>query len=620
MYNNSNGYRSNPKYDAYTNRNYNNGNGVMKPNDYNKKDQSSNGENLSDVIWNAETLVPFKKEFYNPSETWNAEDLREFSLQKEITCKGNNIPRPMQNFNEGLPEYILQEVRRQGFEKPTAIQAQGFSIALSGRNLVGIAKTGSGKTLAYVLPALVHLKAQAPVKQGEGPVVLVLAPTRELAQQIQTVATDFGSRIRVNNTCIFGGAPKVNQMRDLQRGVEIVIATPGRLIDFLERGVTNLKRCTYLVLDEADRMLDMGFEPQIKKIMGQIRPDRQVLMWSATWPKEVKNLAEEYLHDYIQVNIGSTNLSANHNILQIVDVCDETEKENKLLKLLTEISSELERKTIIFVETKRKVDEITRSINKKGHRAIGIHGDKRQNERDYVLKSFRSGHQGILVATDVAARGLDVENVKFVINYDYPNNSEDYVHRIGRTGRLNNTGTAYTLFTNSNCNKAGDLVNVLREANQVINPKLLEMLNNTFGKKGFKKNYNQTGNRDMAGKAMKRRWDNNANGNDGDKRQFKMTRFSQNGYNNGATNNNYNSSSASYKPKFYNKNGNGYEHHQQQQQQQPQQKQQTHSDAYSSYKSYNSSSYSQSAMMPANYNFTANMSFPPPTFMPQVKN
>ncbi len=165
----------------------------------------------------------------------------------------------------------------------------------------------------------------------------------------------------------------------------------------MERGVTNLKRCTYLVLDEADRMFDMGFEPQIRKIMGQIRPDRQVLMWSATWPKEIKNLAEEYLIDYIQVNIGSLNLSANHNILQIVDVCDENEKENKLLKLLTEISSELDRKTIIFVETKRKVDEITRSIQKQGHRAIAIHGDKRQNERDYVLKSFRSGGSEILV-------------------------------------------------------------------------------------------------------------------------------------------------------------------------------------------------------------------------------
>jgi ATP-dependent RNA helicase DDX5/DBP2 len=172
-----------------------------------------------------------------------------------------------------------------------------------------------GKTLAYILPALVHISYQEKLKRGEGPIALVLAPTRELAQQIQSVATDFGRRIGIRNTCVFGGAPKRPQQNDLQRGSEIVIATPGRLIDFLQSEITNLKRCSYLVLDEADRMLDMGFEPQIRKIIEQIRPDRQVLMWSATWPKEVKNLAEEFLNDYVQINIGSMNLSANQNIL-----------------------------------------------------------------------------------------------------------------------------------------------------------------------------------------------------------------------------------------------------------------------------------------------------------------
>ena len=200
---------------------------------------------------------------------------------------------------------------------------------MSGGNMVGIAQTGSGKTLAYILPAIVHINSQQPLNRGDGPIALILAPTRELAQQIQTVAADFGSLSYVRNTCIFGGAPKGAQARDLERGVEIVIATPGRLIDFLERGTTNLRRCTYLVLDEADRMLDMGFEPQIRKIIEQIRPDRQVLMWSATWPKEVRNLAEEYLVDYTQLNIGSLQLSANHNILQIIDVCQEHEKETK---------------------------------------------------------------------------------------------------------------------------------------------------------------------------------------------------------------------------------------------------------------------------------------------------
>jgi ATP-dependent RNA helicase DDX5/DBP2 len=260
----------------------------------------------------------------------------------------------------------------------------------------------SGKTLAYILPALVHISYQEKLARGDGPIALVLAPTRELAQQIQAVATEFGKRIGIRNTCVFGGAPKRPQQNDLQRGSEIVIATPGRLIDFLSQDVTNLKRCSYLVLDEADRMLDMGFEPQIRKIIEQIRPDRQVLMWSATWPKEVKNLAEEFLVDYVQINIGSMNLSANQNILQIVEVCEERDKDAKLIKLLSEIQSDRESKTIIFGETKKKVDDIM----KNNFRALGIHGDKSQRERDFVLQKFRSDRQSILIATDVASRGL----------------------------------------------------------------------------------------------------------------------------------------------------------------------------------------------------------------------
>lgn len=286
-----------------------------------KRDQSKNGETLRPV--NYDGVAPFRKDFYNPSEVARQrapEDVKALGTKYEISLAGrdsNKYP-PIALFAEaGLPDYIMHEMARQGFTHPTGIQAGGFPIVLSGRNLVGIAKTGSGKTLAYIIPALIHLKHQQPVKSGEGPVALVLAPTRELAQQIQKVANDFGLKCNINNTCIFGGAPKANQMRDLAKGVDIVIATPGRLIDFLERNVTNLKRCTYLVLDEADRMLDMGFEPQIKKIMSQIRNDRQVLMFSATWPKEVKNLAEEYLNDYIQINIGSLSLAANHNILQV---------------------------------------------------------------------------------------------------------------------------------------------------------------------------------------------------------------------------------------------------------------------------------------------------------------
>lgn len=297
-----------------------------------KKDFAG-GQNMKRPNWDSMSLQPFNKNFYNPHPSvldrspYEVEDYRN---KHEITVSGLDVPNPIQQFEEAnFPDYVMQSISGQGYKEPTAIQAQGWPIAMSGKNLVGIAQTGSGKTLAYILPAMVHINNQPPIRRGDGPIALVLAPTRELAQQIQQVASDFGNTSYVRNTCIFGGAPKREQGRDLERGVEIVIATPGRLIDFLEKGTTNLQRCTYLVLDEADRMLDMGFEPQIRKIIDQIRPDRQTLMWSATWPKEVKKLAEDYLGDYIQINIGSLQLSANHNILQIVDICQEHEKENK---------------------------------------------------------------------------------------------------------------------------------------------------------------------------------------------------------------------------------------------------------------------------------------------------
>uniref|UniRef100_A0A8C7VG08 RNA helicase n=1 Tax=Oncorhynchus mykiss TaxID=8022 RepID=A0A8C7VG08_ONCMY len=392
-------------------------------------------------------------------------------------------PPPMKKFgNPGERlQYVMDVLLSQDFKEPTSIQSQGFPLALSGRDMVGIAQTGSGKTLAYLLPAIVHINHQPYLERGDGPICLVLAPTRELAQQVQQVAHDYGKTSRIKSTCVYGGAPKGPQIRDLERGTEICIATPGRLIDFLEAGKTNLRRCTYLVLDEADRMLDMGFEPQIRKIVDQIRPDRQTLMWSATWPKDVRQLAEDFLRDYVQINVGALELSANHNILQIVDVCMENEKDNKLLQLMEEIMAEKENKTIIFVETKKRCDELTRRMRRDGWPAMCIHGDKSQPERDWVLTEFRSGKAPILIATDVASRGLDVEDIKFVINYDYPNSSEDYVHRIGRTARSTNKGTAYTFFTPGNLRQARDLVRVLEEARQAINPKLLQLVNSGHG-------------------------------------------------------------------------------------------------------------------------------------------
>ncbi|XP_035035996.2 probable ATP-dependent RNA helicase DDX17 isoform X1 [Hippoglossus stenolepis] len=443
------------------------------------------GDRLRKKRWDLEELPKFEKNFYNEHpevQRMSQYDLEEFRRKKEITIRGSGCPKPVSTFHQAhFPQYVMDVLMQQNFKEPTAIQAQGFPLALSGRDMVGIAQTGSGKTLSYLLPAIVHISHQPYLERGDGPICLVLAPTRELAQQVQQVAHDYGKSSRIKTTCVYGGAPKGPQIRDLERGVEICIATPGRLIDFLEAGKTNLQRCTYLVLDEADRMLDMGFEPQIRKIVDQIRPDRQTLMWSATWPKDVRQLAEDFLKDYVQINVGALELSANHNILQIVDVCMENEKDQKLIQLMEEIMAEKENKTIIFVETKKRCDDLTRRMRRDGWPAMCIHGDKSQPERDWVLTEFRSGKAPILIATDVASRGLDVEDVKFVINYDYPNSSEDYIHRIGRTARSTNKGTAYTFFTPGNLRQARELIRVLEEARQAINPKLLQMVDTGRG-------------------------------------------------------------------------------------------------------------------------------------------
>ncbi|KAG5884650.1 hypothetical protein JTB14_005395 [Gonioctena quinquepunctata] len=473
---------------GYQNRNGNggfqdrNGGGFGNNQGYEK-----NGQGLKDVEWGNKTLRPFTKDNYVPHSAIverSSADVEQYLKQKEIVVEGD-APKPIQNFDEAnFPDYVMAEIFNQGYEVPTPIQAQGWPIAMSGKDMVGVAQTGSGKTLAYILPAVVHVNNQPQISHGEGPIVLVLAPTRELAQQIQKVSNDFGRSTRIRNTCIFGGAPKGPQARDLERGVEICIATPGRLIDFLEKGTTNLERCTYLVLDEADRMLDMGFEPQIRKILSQVRPDRQTLMWSATWPKEVKKLAADFMNNPVQINIGSLNLSANNNIIQMIDVCQEHEKDSKLSTLLQEInntSEEEDSKIIIFVETKKKVEGVMNSIRRVGWPALSMHGDKSQQERDYVLREFRTGKSSILVATDVAARGLDVEGIKYVVNYDYPHSSEDYIHRIGRTGRSDTIGTSYAFFTPSNYKQAKDLVSVLNETNQIVSPQLSEIANRLGG-------------------------------------------------------------------------------------------------------------------------------------------
>ncbi|KAH1208973.1 DEAD-box ATP-dependent RNA helicase 40 [Glycine soja] len=396
-----------------------------------------------------------------------------YCQQHEVTATGDNIPPPFMTFDAtGFPPEILREIYSAGFSSPTPIQAQTWPVALQGRDIVAIAKTGSGKTLGYLMPAFILLRQRCN-NSLNGPTVLVLAPTRELATQIQDEVVKFGRSSRVSCTCLYGGAPKALQLKELDRGADIVVATPGRLNDILEMKKIDFGQVSLLVLDEADRMLDMGFEPQIRKIVNEIPPRRQTLMYTATWPKEVRKIASDLLVNPVQVNIGSVDeLAANKAITQYVEVVPQMEKQRRLEQILR--SQERGSKVIIFCSTKRLCDQLARSIGRT-FGAAAIHGDKSQGERDWVLSQFRTGKSPILVATDVAARGLDIKDIRVVINYDFPTGIEDYVHRIGRTGRAGATGVSYTFFSEQDWKHAGDLIKVLEGANQHVLPELRQM-------------------------------------------------------------------------------------------------------------------------------------------------
>jgi len=409
------------------------------------------GQNLKQVSWQDESLVTIQKNFYNEHPTVAA--LSEDQVNAQL--KGLNAhvegkkphPKPVLTWDHlALPEGLLGSIRTAGFERPSPIQSIGWPVALSGRDMVGIAQTGSGKTLAYVLPAVMHISAQPALRPGDGPVGLVLAPTRELANQILTEMNKYTMSTGLRCSAVFGGVSRYGQASDLRRGVEILVATPGRLLDFLEAGVTNLKRVSYLCLDEADRMLDMGFEPQIRKIVSQIRPDRQTLMWSATWPKEIQRLARDFCReDPVKLTIGSEELSINPDITQQIEVVGEYEKREKFMSWIRQACSG-NQKVLVFTETKRGADALCRELQYQQLSASAIHGDKEQRERDRTLHQFKTGHVSVLIATDVAQRGLDIKDVAYVVNYDVPKTMEDYIHRIGRTGRAGAKGTALTFF------------------------------------------------------------------------------------------------------------------------------------------------------------------------------
>ncbi|XP_043808460.1 DEAD-box ATP-dependent RNA helicase 5 isoform X2 [Manihot esculenta] len=382
---------------------------------------------------------------------------------------------PLKSFAESnLPDIVLKCC--ENFKNPSPIQAHAWPFLLNGRDFIGIAKTGSGKTLAYGIPAIMHVlskRKRASANKRVNPLCLVLAPTRELADQISVVLHDAGEPCSVKSVCLYGGTSKGPQISSLKSGVDIVIATPGRLKDLIEMNVCNLTEVSFVVLDEADRMLDMGFRQEVRSILGNTCSARQMIMFSATWPLDVHNLAEEYMDpNPIKVVVGSEDTAANHDVMQIVEVLEEHLRDDRLIALLDKYHKS--QRVLVFALYQKEAARLEGMLKTRGWKVVSIHGNKAQDQRTKALSLFKKGSCPLMVATDVAARGLDVPDVEVVINYSFPLTTEDYVHRIGRTGRAGKKGVAHTFFTHQNKGLAGELVNVLREAGQVVPSALLK--------------------------------------------------------------------------------------------------------------------------------------------------
>ncbi|KAF9075986.1 P-loop containing nucleoside triphosphate hydrolase protein [Rhodocollybia butyracea] len=430
---------------------------------------------------------PFRKEFYVPPPDVAAMTDEEAELLRleldSIKIRGVDCPRPVVKWSHyGLPANCLDVIKRLNYTAPTSIQAQAIPAIMSGRDVIGVAKTGSGKTIAFLLPLFRHIKDQRPLEQMEGPVAIVMTPTRELAVQIHRECKPFLKVMNLRAVCAYGGSPIKDQIAELKKGAEIIVCTPGRMIDLLTANsgrVTNLKRVTYVVLDEADRMFDMGFEPQVMKIVNNIRPDRQTVLFSATFPKQMDSLARKILRKPLEITVGGRSVVA-AEIEQIVEVRPEDTKFTRLLEILGQMYNEdPECRTLVFVDRQEAADNLLRELMRKGYLCMSLHGGKDQVDRDSTIADFKAGVVPIVIATSVAARGLDVKQLKLVINYDAPNHMEDYVHRAGRTGRAGNKGTCVTFITPEQDRYSVDIYRAVKASNAAV-PKDLEDLANGF--------------------------------------------------------------------------------------------------------------------------------------------
>ncbi|NWU13785.1 DDX42 helicase, partial [Cephalopterus ornatus] len=433
---------------------------------------------------------PFEKNFYDEHEeitSLTPQQVVELRHKLNLRVSGAAPPRPGSSFAHfGFDEQLMHQIRKSEYTQPTPIQCQGVPVALSGRDMIGIAKTGSGKTAAFIWPMLIHIMDQKELEPGDGPIAVIVCPTRELCQQIHSECKRFGKAYNLRSVAVYGGGSMWEQAKALQEGAEIVVCTPGRLIDHVKKKATNLQRVTYLVFDEADRMFDMGFEYQVRSVASHVRPDRQTLLFSATFRKKIEKLARDILIDPIRVVQGDIG-EANEDVTQIVEIFPSgPSKWNWLTRRLVEFTSS--GSVLLFVTKKANAEELANNLKQEDHNLGLLHGDMDQSERNKVISEFKKKGIPILVATDVAARGLDIPSIKTVINYDVARDIDTHTHRIGRTGRAGEKGVAYTLLTPKDSNFAGDLVRNLEGANQHVSKELLDlaMQNPWFRKSRFK--------------------------------------------------------------------------------------------------------------------------------------
>ncbi|KII88864.1 hypothetical protein PLICRDRAFT_109688 [Plicaturopsis crispa FD-325 SS-3] len=394
-----------------------------------------------------------------------------------ILVEGEDIPPPIEHFADmKIPEPILQYLRTNRIVTPTPIQLQGIPTAFSGRDIIGIAFTGSGKTLTFCLPLLMlalEEEAKLPFIRGEGPVGVILCPSRELATQTYenlltwcTALAKDGKYPQLNTLLCIGGISMNEQSHVMNKGIHIVVATPGRLIDMLEKKRFTFNNCKYMCMDEADRMIDLGFEDDVRNIMSFFKGQRQTLLFSATMPRKIQDFAQQSLIKPVLVNVGRAG-AANLDVLQVVEYVKQEAKMVYLLECLQKTPPPV----LIFSENKNEVDDIQEYLLLKGVEAVAIHGSKTQEERQYAIKSFKSGAKDVMVASGVASKGLDFNEIQHVIIFSMPKEIEDYVHQIGRTGRSGKTGIA-TTFVNMNTAEQTllDLKYLLMEAGQKVPP------------------------------------------------------------------------------------------------------------------------------------------------------